>query len=177
MPSNSRQPARSCPASVDDGTPASKNGQSIEERADAGISPTGDQNTVRAFVDRPLSAGGQFAGIIAEGFLPGETVDHPNCFAYPTTASTTGSVAFGLGFGTGGFLVGNCTLVGLTSGRVARYSLERTPGVINARGLLISPTYTQPGGNVVLVGARVPPNDIHTVFLDGVALGTINNTV
>jgi len=56
-------------------------GVSMEERADAGTPPVGDQNTTRAFIDRAIfnSAVGGNLGLVGEGFQAGETVVVSGC--------------------------------------------------------------------------------------------------
>ena len=56
-------------------------GVSLEERADAGTPPVGDQNAARVFFDRATlnSAIGGSAVIVGEGFRPGETVTISGC--------------------------------------------------------------------------------------------------
>ena len=67
--------------SSDSGTVGSRAGQSIEERADAGTPPEGDQNVSRAYFDRPVfpAAGGASTAFVGEGFQPGETVNLSGC--------------------------------------------------------------------------------------------------
>ena len=58
-------------------------GVSLEERADAGTPPVGDQNAARVFFDRAtLNSGiGGNVAIVGEGFVPGETVTISSCAA------------------------------------------------------------------------------------------------
>ena len=67
--------------SADTGIAGSMAGVSLEERADAGTPPVGDQNAARVFFDRATlnSAIGGIVAMVGEGFEPGETVTISGC--------------------------------------------------------------------------------------------------
>ena len=69
--------------SADTGTTGSMAGVSLEERADAGTPPVGDQNAARVFLDRATldSAVGGTVSLVGEGFQAGETVTISSCAA------------------------------------------------------------------------------------------------
>src|SRR5207253_10270301 len=70
-------------------------GVSLEERADAGTPPVGDQNAARIFWDRAtLNSGtGGVVALVGEGFEPGETVTISGCVAESLTANAEGATA------------------------------------------------------------------------------------
>src|SRR5262249_1573355 len=95
-------------------------GVSLEERADAGSPPVGDQNAARVFWDRDTlnSTTGGTAAIVGEGFEPGETVTISGCAAGSVPASAEGAFNAFLTYAAGAG-ISNCVLTGGTSGRVA----------------------------------------------------------
>ena len=154
-------------------TAGSMTGVTVEERSDAGPPPAGDQNSARLFLDRAVldSATGGTITLVGEGFQSGENV--------ALTGSTTGTlvadandaisafVTIGPGAGVRAF-----TLTGETSGRVARASVLLNANVTNVRGLIVAPAFVAPGGTVSVLVDRLPPNDMGTIYLDGVSQGT-----
>jgi hypothetical protein len=150
----------------------SRVGQSIEHRADAGVPPYGDQNITRAMVDRPVvaSTGGTVA-IVGEGFQPGETVNVTTCGTLGLTADANGAVRFFNGVsGSGVFL---CTLTGAISGRVSRASGIVASNAINAPGVINAPVAVNGTGTFTFVIDRLLPNQMGTVYVDGVAQGSL----
>src|SRR5204863_1162668 len=120
-------------------------GVSLEERADAGTPPVGDQNAARAFWDRATlnsGTGGTFA-LVGEGFEPGETVTISGCAAGSIPANADGAATAFLTFGAGAG-VSQCVLTGGTSGRVARGTVLLHPDVTNLRGLIAGPAFVSP---------------------------------
>ncbi|HEX7518529.1 MAG TPA: hypothetical protein VF345_14715, partial [Chthoniobacterales bacterium] len=159
--------------SVDNATAGSFVGQTVEERADAGTPPVGDQNVARAFVDRAVinSAVGGIVTLVGEGFQAGETVTVSGCASGTVTADANNSVAAFLSYpaGTG---ASQCTLTGGTSGRVARATYFLDPSVTNIRGLIVKPAFVAPGGTVTVLADKMPASDIGNIYLDGVLQGT-----
>jgi hypothetical protein len=154
-------------------TVGSRAGQSIEERADAGVPPIGDQNISRAFVDRPVvpSTGGTLA-IVGEGFLQGETVNVTGCGTLSSTADSNGAVRFFNGVSGSG--VFNCLLSGGISGRVGRASGIAASNAINAPAAIAAPAAVAGTGTFTFMIDRLLPNQSGTVYLDGVAQGTLS---
>jgi hypothetical protein len=150
-------------------------GVSLEERADAGTPPVGDQNAARAFFDRATldSGTGGTAAIVGEGFEPGETVTISGCASGTVPASAEGAAGFFVTFSPGAG-VSQCVLTGGTSGRVAMGALLLDADVINLRGLVASPAFVTPaaGDTVPILATKLPPNDTANVYLDGVLQGT-----
>ncbi len=102
------------------GVTASRGGQSVEQRADAG---SGDYNIARAFDDRAVSASGSgvYITVNGEGFKSHETVALSDCATSSTTADSNGAFSIYLNLASTGAY--HCTLTGVTSGRVAYASL------------------------------------------------------
>jgi hypothetical protein len=154
-------------------TVGSQVGQSIEERADAGVPPIGDQNITRGFVDRATVAStGATVIISGEGFSPGETVTLSGCGSLSATADANGAAGFfGSASGTG---VIHCVLTGGTSGRIARSSVLFAANVTNAPGIINIPGAVAGTGNFLLAIAGLLPSQAGTVYMDGVSLGALN---
>ena len=154
-------------------TVGSRVGQSIEERADAGTPPYGDQNVTRSFVDRPVvnSGTGGTVSIVGEGFQSGEAVNVTTCGTLGLTADSNGAVRFfnGLG-GAGTFL---CTLTGAISGRVVRASGISASNVTNAPSSINAPAAVNGTGSFTFVIDRLLPSQMGTVYVDGVSQGTL----
>ena len=150
-------------------------GVSLEERADAGNPPVGDQNAARMFLDRATlnSASGGTVALDGEGFEPGETVTISGCAAGSLSANAEGAFPAFITYGAGPG-VSQCVLTGGTSGRVARGSVLLDPDVINLRGLIAAPAFVSPAGNVpvVVLADKLPALDLGSVYLDGVLQGT-----
>jgi hypothetical protein len=154
-------------------TVGSRAGQSVEERADAGVPPIGDQNVARAFVDRPVvaTAGGTVA-LVGEGFSPGETVTVSGCGSLSATADANGAVRFFNGVsGSGTF---QCVLSGGTTGRVGRASGIVAGNVTNAPGIINAPAAVLGTGTFTLVIDRLLPNQSGTVYIDNVSQGNLS---
>jgi hypothetical protein len=154
-------------------TVGSQVGQSIEERADAGTPPYGDQNITRSMVDRPTvnSGTGGTVAIVGEGFQSGETVNVSTCGTIALTADSNGAVRFFNGLtGAGTFL---CTLTGAISGRVARASGIVASNVTNAPSSINAPAAVNGTGTFTFIIDRLLPNQTGTVYRDGVAQGTL----
>ncbi len=169
------QPATPTPSPTASGTPLMA-GVTLEERADAGAPPVGDQNAARVFFDRGTlnSATGGVAVIVGEGFEPGETVTISGCalgslgpagpegqagafLAYPSFAG-----------------ISPCILTGGTTGRVARGTVLLNPDVRNLRGLISLPAFITraPVDLIPIAASKLPPNDTGNIYLDGVFQGT-----
>ena len=120
-------------------------GVSLEERADAGTPPVGDQNAARVFWDRAtLNSGtGGVVTIVGEGFVPGETVTISGCAAGSLPANADGAFAAFISYGAGAG-ISQCVLTGGTSGRVARGTVLLDPDVTNLRGLIAAPAFVSP---------------------------------
>ena len=154
-------------------TVGSQVGQSIEERADAGVPPYGDQNVTRAFVDRPAvaSAGGTVA-VVGEGFQPGEAVNVTSCGSLGLTADANGAVRFFNGVsGSGTF---HCVLTGGISGRVARAAGLVASNVINAPAIIAAPAAVEGTGTFTLILDRLLPSQSGSVYIDGVLQGSFS---
>src|SRR5262249_33993149 len=156
--------------SADTGAAGSMAGVSLEERADAGTPPVGDQNVARAFFDRATlnSAVSSTVAMVGEGFLPGETVTISGCIDATVTAQAEGRAQFLVPYpATPG--VSQCILTGDTSGRVARGNPLLNANATNRRGLISAPAFvTVASGNTVPILAEgLPPNDTGVIFLDG----------
>src|SRR5437773_386305 len=143
-------------------------GVSLEERADAGTPPVGDQNAAWVFFDRAtLNSGtGGDAVVVGKGFEPGETVTFSGCVSTTVTADAEGAVAGVLSFGAGAG-VSQCVLTGETSGRVARGTILLDPDVTNLRGLRsFPPSVTRapaPGNTVPILATKLPANATGTL--------------
>ena len=151
-------------------------GVSLEERADAGTPPVGDQNAARVFWDRAtLNSGtGGTVALVGEGFEPGETVTISSCAAGSLPANADGAFAAFLSYSPGAG-ISQCVLTGGTSGRVARGTVLLDPNVTNLRGLIAAPAFVSPASpatGVPVLADKLPPNDTGNVYLDGVLLGT-----
>ena len=125
-------------------------GVSLEERADAGTPPVGDQNAARVFWDRATlnSATGGTVAIVGEGFQAGETVTISGCAAGSLPATADGAFAAFLTYCPGAG-ISQCVLTGGTSGRVARGTVLLDPDVTNLRGLIAAPAFVSPAGGTV----------------------------
>src|SRR5213076_2308435 len=93
-------------------------GVSLEERADAGTPPVGDQNATRVFFDRATldSAVGGTVLLVGEGFQAGETVTISSCAAGSLPATADGAFNAFLAYAPGAG-ISQCVLTGGTSGR------------------------------------------------------------
>ena len=160
--------------SADAGIAGSMAGVSLEERADAGTPPVGDQNAARVFFDHAtLNSGiGGSVALVGEGFEPGETVTVSGCVDESLTANAEGATAAFVTYpATAG--ISQCVLTGGTSGRVARGAVLLHPNVTNLRGLISAPAFVTPaiGNTVPIVATKLLPNNTGVVFLDGVFQG------
>jgi hypothetical protein len=165
-------PNTSAVYTVDSGTAGSMAGATIEERADAGTNPAGDQNVARALIDRSVldsAVGGGFA-IVGEGFLPAETVTLSVCAAGSVTADANGGAGFFLNAGPGAGVY-SCTLTGGTSGFVAQGSVIADPKATNLRGLIVQPAFVAPGGTVTVLATKRPALDTGDIYLNGTLQG------
>jgi hypothetical protein len=153
----------------------SLNGQSIEERADAGIPPQGDQNVSRAYFDRAVfpSTGATLGGV-GEGFLPGETVNISGCANGSATADGNGAVAVFLTLGEG-TVITQCVYIGATSGRVARSTALSSSNAVNVPAAINAPATLPNGGTgFVFLYDRLTASQTGTIFIDGVNQGTVS---
>ena len=149
----------------------SLNGQSIEERADAGTPPQGDQNLSRAYFDRAvLPSTGATLGWVGEGFQPGETVNISGCSTGSATADSHGAVFLFVNFG-GGPGVAQCVYTGVISGRVARSTAQGDPNAINVPAAINAPATLPKGAGFVFLFDRLTPSQSGTVNIDGVSQG------
>jgi N-acetylneuraminic acid mutarotase len=154
-------------------TVGSMSGASVEERADAGTPPQGDQNPARAFVDRPIvaSSTGGSMGIVGEGFQAGETVTIAGCASGTLIADLNGAIGAIL-TAPAGAAIYNCAFTGGTSGRVARASLQADPLAVNAPSAINRPSnLTTLATSFVLQYDRLLPNQSGTAYMDGVPQG------
>src|SRR5438094_1493619 len=151
-------------------------GVSLEERADAGTPPVGDQNNARVFFDRATlnSATGGVAVIVGEGFEPGEPVTISGCaLGSLGLAGAEGQAGAFLSYP--GFAgISPCLLTGGTTGRVARGTVLLNPDVRNLRGLISLPAFVTraPVDVIPIAASKLPPNDTGNIYLDGVFQGT-----
>jgi len=160
--------------SADTGVAGSLAGVSLEERADAGTPPVGDQNVTRAFVNRATlnSALGGTVAIVGEGFLPGENVIISGCIDATVAANAEGAASTFVTYpAVAG--VAQCVLTGATSGRVARANTLLHVNATNRAGVISAPAFvTRAGGNTVpILATGLPPDNTGVVFLDGVFQG------
>src|SRR5438094_4678942 len=138
-------------------------GVSLEERADAGTPPVGDQNAAWVFFDHAtLNSGtGGDAVVVGKGFEPDETVTFSGCVSTTVTADAEGAVAGVLRCGAGAG-VSQCVLTGETSGRVARGTILLDPDVTKLRGLRsFPPSVTRapaPGNMIPILATKLPAN-------------------
>ncbi len=155
--------------SADTGSAGSMAGVSLEERADAGTPPVGDQNAARVFFDRATldSAAGGIVAIVGEGFQAGETVTISSCAAGSLPATADGAFDAFLAYAPGAG-ISQCVLTGGTSGRVARGTVLLHENVTNLRGLIAAPA----GGTVPILATKLPPSDTGNIYLDGVSTPT-----
>src|SRR5438874_1759088 len=153
--------------SADTGTTGSMAGVSLEERADAGTPPVGDQNAARVFFDRATldSAVGGTVSLVGEGFQAGETVTISSCAAGSLPATADGAFNAFLAYAPGAG-ISQCVLTGGTSGRVARGTVLLHPNVTNLRGLIAAPGFVPAGGTVPILGHKLPPSDTGAIPLD-----------
>src|SRR6266404_3477230 len=154
--------------SADTGSAGSMAGVSLEERADAGTPPVGDQNAARVFFDRATldSGTGGVAVIVGEGFEPGETVTISGCAAGSLgPAGPEGQAGAFLTYSAGAG-VSQCVLTGGTSGRVARGTVLLDPDVTNLRGLISLPAFVTraPGDTVPILATKLPPSDTGNIY-------------
>jgi hypothetical protein len=150
----------------------SLNGQSIEERADAGIPPQGDQNVSRAYFDRAVfPSTGAILGWVGEGFQPGETINISGCFTGSATADGNGAVSRFVSFGAGTG-VGQCVYTGGASGRVARSTAQGDSNAVNVPAAINAPATLPTGGvNFVFLYDRLTASQAGTIYIDGVSQG------
>src|SRR5437762_2654307 len=153
--------------SADTGTTGSMAGVSLEERADAGTPPVGDQNAARVFFDRATldSAVGGTVSLVGEGFQAGESVTISSCAAGSLPATADGAFNAFLAYAPGAG-ISQCVLTGGTSGRVARGTVLLHPNVTNLRGLIAAPGFVPAGGTVPILGHKLPPSDTGAIPLD-----------
>ena len=146
--------------SADTGSAGSMAGVSLEERADAGTPPVGDQNAARVFFDRATldSAVGGIVSLVGQGFQAGETVTISSCAAgsLPATADGTFDAFLAYAPGPG---ISQCVLTGGTSGRVARGTVLLHANVTNLRGPIAAPAFVPAGGTVPILATKLPPSD------------------
>jgi N-acetylneuraminic acid mutarotase len=155
-------------------TVGSMSGYSLEERADAGTPPTGDQNPARVFIDRPVLNGGTGGrvALVGEGFQPGETVNMTDCAAVSLgAADANGAVATFLTVPAGSAIF-HCVLTGATSGRVGQGSLQTAANATNAPSAINWPgTLTSGASSFTFMYDRLLPNQAGTIYVDGVSQG------
>ena len=146
----------------------SLNGQSIEERADAGMPPQGDQNLSRAYFDRAVfPSTGATLGWVGEGFQPGETVNVSGCSTGSATADSNGAVFFFVSFGAGTG-VGQCVYTGVISGRVARSTAQGDANAINVPAAINAPaTLPNGGAGFVFLYDRLTASQSGTILSTG----------
>lgn len=150
-------------------------GVSLEERTDAGVTPTADQNSARGFYDRPVvsSATTSATRLYGEGFVPNELVTLSNCGSGSANASGNGTLtAFTNLTATPQTVL--CVLTG-ASGRVARAAIQASPNATNSRSLLVAPgvsVLTVPD-ILSVMGSGVAPGTA-TASLDGVNQGPVS---
>ncbi|MGH7984034.1 MAG: hypothetical protein ACREFF_12925, partial [Candidatus Udaeobacter sp.] len=142
--------------SADTGTTGSMAGVSLEERADAGTPPLGDQNATHVFFDRATldSADGGTVSLVGEGFQAGETVTISSCAAGSLPATADGIFNAFLAYAPGAG-ISQCVLTGGTSGRVARGTVLLHPNVTNLRGLIAASGFVPAGGTVPILGHKL----------------------
>ncbi|HEY7062881.1 MAG TPA: beta-propeller fold lactonase family protein [Chloroflexota bacterium] len=145
-------------------------GQSIEERADAGTPPVGDQNSTRAFIDRAIfdsTVTTNVLGLVGEGFQAGESVAVSGCISASHPADANGSVQAFLVLGaTPG--TNQCVLTGGTSGHVARAAVQGDPLVTNVPAALAGPSNLAVGGGTFnFLYDRLAANESGTIYVDG----------
>lgn len=160
--------------STGNATPGSLAAVSVEERSDAGTPPATDQNTVRAFADRPgfnSTTGGSFS-VAGEGFLPGENVAITVCDTTTLVADANGSIYGTLTFPASAPFVNKCVTTGQTSGRVARVSFGADTTVANSRGMIVTPSLMYPGGTFAVLAHGILGAGNSTIRMDGVVQGT-----
>jgi len=150
----------------------SLNGQSIEERADAGTPPQGDQNVSRAYFDRAVfSSTGATLGWVGEGFQPGETVNISGCSTGSATADSNGAVSLFVSFGAGTG-VGQCVYTGGMSGRVARSTAQGDSNAVNVPAAINAPaTLPNAGASFVFLYDRLTASQTGIIYIDGVSQG------
>jgi len=127
----------------------------------------------RAFVDRAFfnSAAGAGFALVAENFLPGETMTLSGCAAASLgVADANGSVSAILQAPAGAALY-NCVVTGGTSTRVARASVLANANGNTFRGLIVQPSLAVPGGTVRVLTTKNAISDTGTVLMDGVSAG------
>jgi hypothetical protein len=146
--------------SADTGTTGSMAGVSLEERADAGTPPLGDQNATHVFFDRATldSADGGTVSLVGQGFQAGETVTISSCAAGSLPATADGIFNAFLAYAPGAG-ISQCVLTGGTSGRVARGTVLLHPNVTNLRGLIDASGFVPAGGTVPILGHKLPASD------------------
>jgi len=160
--------------SADTGAAGSMAGVSLEERADAGTPPAGDQNAARVFYDRATlnSATGGTVALVGEGFQAGETVNLTGCVVGSVVASANGAAAAFISYGPAAG-VSQCVLTGASSGRIGRGTVLLHANVTNSRGLIVAPSFVTPGsGALTVLATKLPASDLGQIYLDGVLQGT-----
>jgi hypothetical protein len=158
--------------SADSIAAGSLNGQSIEERADAGTPPQGDQNVSRAYFDRAVfPSTGATLGWVGEGFQPGETVNISGCSNGSATADNNGAVSAFLSFGLG-TVVAQCVYTGATSGRVARSTAQSGSNAVNVPSAINAPATLPSGGaSFLFLYDRLTASQTGNIYIDGVSQG------
>jgi len=151
----------------------SRVGQTIEERADAGVPPIGDQNITRVLIDRPtVASSGGIVAVSGEGFSPGETVTMSGCGSFSSTADSNGSIGYFIAFS--GSAVFHCVFTGGTTGRVARASVQGASNVTNAPGIISIPAAVAGTGNIKVAIDRLLPSQTGTLYMDGTSVGSLS---
>ena len=148
----------------------SMSGSSVEERADAGTPPLGDQNVSRVLVDRPVysSTTGASIGMVGEGFVPGETVTISGCASGSAPADVNGALGATITFPPGAGIA-QCVFTG-TSGRVGRGSAEGNTNAKNAPSAINVPSSLPQGAaSFAILFNRLLPNQTGQIYIDGVA--------
>jgi len=150
----------------------SLNGQSIEERADAGTPPQGDQNVSRAYFDRAVfPSTGATLGWVGEGFQPGETINISSCSTGSATADSNGAVSLFVSFGPGTG-VAQCVYTGGSSGRVARSTAQGDSNAVNVPAAINAPaTLPNGGASFMFLYDRLTASETGTIYIDGVSQG------
>src|SRR5436190_13937120 len=155
-------------------TTGSMSGVSIEERADAGTPPSGDNNLARAYMDRNiLSSSGGTISLVGEGLQPGETVSLGGCTSGSFPADSNGSVGVFLTYGAGTG-ISTCVFTGTTSSRVGRATAQLATLAINVPSAINQPSNIQSGlvPTYTLLFDRLQASQGGTVYMDGVSQGS-----
>ena len=152
--------------SADTGRTGSMAGVSLEERADAGAPPVGDQNAARVFFDHATidSAVGGTVSLVGEGFQAGESVTISSCATGSLPAKADGGFKAFLAYIPGAG-ISQCVLTGGISGRVARGTVLLHPNVTNQRCLIAAPGFVPAGGTVPIPANNLPPSNTGAIPL------------